>query len=733
MEIEETYNENNDDNFSSSSLKYPSYIVNTDSIVNNLITDENCEIYFYKNTSDNNVPKILTSIATMFNQIENLYNKNQYYYGELPTVIYNKLRNKIDINQIIADIITNSFDIADYVNQDYNNIYYLIIRVLLILTEESSDNIKNLNETYSILTELYKCSNIYFNRMSFATVDPNTSLVQNICETENVDNELFVYYFFLQTFTKDIIKKEQEKYIKRFLKFLGIEYRDYKQQNVNININDNILNYFKTKYNNNNVIQSINNIYDLQDNLIQSWQNIFNEQINTIYNSLVNKNKTLFKDYTYDIYKSYIDEDDFNIYIYTSFQIYLNDKLIPPIQSNDEGNGRLSEFLLSSVYEKLGNCLLISDDIDNLTSIINMYNKCLRRNYKYIYIGDYILLNLQDYNTYYYNKLCPLQYDTNPLRYNDKSQCNINFDEYNVPTDIYNKINILNTRYILVKRNDNIQYFLDNFNENTDIATIQQNTIEIIRNFNCVFRPLKPLYKYYSKMKTNFKQNFKWIRKMKNIYDDTLDINNDNVGGDLYSIINGNFYLIDSKRYEKGLDCKHTLTTLLQTYMYMNAYAKPLAYINSECLYKTLNIGIVNPIDNVYKVVDYYEFLEQIQSSNYDNYDYRDKISNESINTSTKQFLFNHINHTYHLYRCLNCETNKTNQDYLNAINKITNIKKCIKDTQQKLKKENEEVDEYYNKICPAIEKRMRKFLKEKEKKKQSKITKEKKEITKRK
>lgn len=732
MEIEETYNENNDENFSSSSLKYPSYIVNTDSIVNNLITDENCEIYFYKNTSDNNVPKILTSIATMFNQIENLYNKNQYYYGELPTIIYNKLRNKIDIKQIIADISTNSFDIADYVNQDYNNIYYLIIRVLLILTEESSDKIKNLNETYSILTELYKCSNIYFNRMSFTTVDPNVSLVQNICETENVDNELFVYYFFLQTFT-NITQQEQEKYIKKFLKFLGIEYRDYKQHNVNININDNILKYFKTKYNNNNIIQSINNIYDLQDNLIQSWQNIFNEQINTIYKYLVNKNKTLFKDYTYDIYKSYIDKDDFNIYIYTSFQIYLNDKLIPPIQSNDEGNGRLSEFLLSTVYEKLGNCLLISDNIDNLTSIINMYNNCLIHNYKYINIGDYILLNLQDYNIYYYNKLCPLQYDTNPLRYNDKSQCNINFDEYNVPTDIYNKINILNTRYILVKRNDNIQYFLDNFNEDTDIATIQQNTIEIIKNFNCVFRPLKPLYKYYSKMKTNFKQNFKWIRKMKNIYDDTLDINNDNVGGDLYSIINGNFYLIDSKRYEKGLDCKHTLTTLLQTYMYMNAYAKPLAYINSECLYKTLNIGIVNPIDNVYKIVDYYKFLKHIQSNDFNEYNYRDKISNESINTSTKQFLFNHINHTYHLYRCLNCETNKTNQDYLNAINKITNIKKCIKDTQQKLKKENEEVDEYYNKICPAIEKRMRKLMKEKEKKKQSKITKEKKEITKRK
>lgn len=706
-----------EDNYESSALKYPSYIVNTDDIVKHIVNDKNCHIN-KENTNDieNNVPKKLTKIATIFNQLEHKYNNNnQFYYGEIPYYIYKKVINKESFYIILNDIIIKSYGVENYTNQDYDDIAYLIIMVILhnYNVVNSTNIINNINNLYDKITTLYKCYNYYFN---IIRLSENTNLFadlyKNDLEINKINFNLFVYFYCLM---------KQDEHSKTLLyKLLNktdkVDKKDLKKFYIKKTFEQYLHNYFIQEFNNQQLQYYINFYSDntlqkelsiIKDFLIKSYEDLFKMQIDNVLNSIkFTKSDMILRDVISKIYNS-VNEID--IYIYTSMLINLHESL-PPIESNDEGNGRLSEFLLSNVYEQLGMCMLIKEkSSDSIENISRRVIECMKTDYLYEVIdNNYILFNLQMYTITYYNLLCNYEYNTHPLRKTAEKEekCLINYDQYNIYTDLYNKLNIYNTKWILLNYDNRIVNYLntiidivntinnndiDYIVDNNTINDIVVNTINIIKNYTILFRPLRPLSNYYSKIyndkgayKGKYKENYKWFRKNKNIYDNDLDIFNDDVGGDLFSVINKHLYIIDSKRYSKGLDCQHEFTTFLQTYMYMNAYAKPLAYYkqnNQEKPLFKLYLGIVNPIDNIYKTVSYIDFVNQISSNKYNTYlQYYDRSVKYPIKYSINQFLLNHINNKYHLNKCVNCDNYINNSsNYINTINKITEAKKYVK------------------------------------------------------
>ena len=695
-----------EDNYESSGLKYPSYIVNTDDIVKHIVNDNNCVIN-NENTNDidNNVPKKLTEIATVFNQLEHKYNNNnQFYYGEIPYYIYKKIINKESFDHILNNIIIKSYGIENYTNQDYDDIAYLIIMIILhnYNIENSTNTVNTINNLYNIITTLYTCYNYYFNIIRLSD-KPNlfTNTIQDDLIFYNIDFELFVYFYCLMKqdeHSKTLLYKLVNNIDKAPKKDL-IEFYN------NISFEQYLYNYFIEKFNNQQLQSYINPVNTLQeklfiikDYLIISFEKLFKTQINNVLNSInFTKSNMILRDVISKIYNS-VNEID--IYIYTSMLINLHESL-PPIESNDEGNGRLSEFLLSNVYEQLGMCMLIKErSNESIENISRRVIECMKiENKLYEVIDNYILFNLQVYTIIYYNLLCNYEYNTHPLRKTatKEEKCLINYDQYNIYTDLYNKLNIYNTKWILLNYDNSIVNYLNDINNydivvNNSINDVVVNTINIIQNYAILFRPLRPLSNYYSKIfndkgayKGKYKENYKWFRKNKNIYDNSIDIFNDDVGGDLFSVINKHLYIIDSKRYSKGLDCQHEFTTFLQTYMYMNAYAKPLAFYkqdNQDIQLFDLYLGIVNPIDNIYKTVSYIDFLNQISSDKYNTYlQYYDRSVKYPIKYSINQFLLNHINNKYHLNKCVNCSNyyNNNSDKYINTVNKITETKKYIK------------------------------------------------------
>ena len=153
--------------------------------------------------------------------------------------------------------------------------------------------------------------------------------------------------------------------------------------------------------------------------------------------------------------------------------------------------------------------------------------------------------------------------------------------------------------------------------------------------FYMLFKPLKNLWNYYYHV--NKVNNYDTFAAMVTKIDDTITVNNYNTGwedaehlprteGSLYSIYNGIFTLIDVKNYDytEKYNTPAKLRnlyyhTILQTWLYMNAYIKPIGSIDRR-LYDTYRLAVVNPYLNDIIICEYdkvTDFTKDIDLSEY--------------------------------------------------------------------------------------------------------------------
>lgn len=308
----------------------------------------------------------------------------------------------------------------------------------------------------------------------------------------------------------------------------------------------------------------------------------------------------------------------YKIYIYTSFLMYSpNTLIVPAINDYDSGNGRTSEFLISKVYEDLINYCIFGyynyNTIDyNQEVYDNWINiKSLANNHTIAYTDKLVILNTSKFLTMLINKICPSTF--HPSKYNTESNKHsyCHFIKDKGWLNLYNIFNI-DSSYIIIKSTNKFAY-------NTT------SLIDWAQNIQVIFRPLKNLSNYYYKIDNpnNYMKYMITYSTELTARPDTEDIkeNNHETGGDLYTIFDRSFYLIDSKKYDISAytdeDINDTyLKTLVQCWMYMNMYYHPLCTLSDNNnkvvnLYKQLYVAAVNPLYGHY-VISLYKNIDKI-------------------------------------------------------------------------------------------------------------------------
>lgn len=137
-----------------------------------------------------------------------------------------------------------------------------------------------------------------------------------------------------------------------------------------------------------------------------------------------------------------------------------------------------------------------------------------------------------------------------------------------------------------------------------------------------VVQTTKNLWNYYYRV--NKVNNYDAFATMATTIGNNITVNNDNTCGEedakhlprtkgsLYSIYDGVFTLIDVKNYDYS-DKYNTPAklinlyyhTILQTWLYMNAYIKPIGMVNDKRLYNDYHVEVVNPYLNDAIICDY--------------------------------------------------------------------------------------------------------------------------------
>ena len=308
----------------------------------------------------------------------------------------------------------------------------------------------------------------------------------------------------------------------------------------------------------------------------------------------------------------------YKIYIYTSFLMYSpNTLIVPAINDYDSGNGRTSEFLISKVYEDLINYCIFGyynyNTIDyNQEVYDNWINiKSLANNHTIAYTDKLVILNTSKFLTMLINKICPSTF--HPSKYNTESNKHsyCHFIKDKGWLNLYNIFNI-DSSYIIIKSMNKFAY-------NTT------SLIDWAQNIQVIFRPLKNLSNYYYKIDNpnNYMKYMITYSTELTARPDTEDIkeNNHETGGDLFSVFDRSFYLIDSKKYDISAytdeDINDTyLKTLVQCWMYMNMYYHPLCTLSDNNnkvvnLYKQLYVAAVNPLYGHY-VISLYKNIDKI-------------------------------------------------------------------------------------------------------------------------
>lgn len=585
------------------SCKYPSNIVNKSSYPEDAFVNKRV------NTINNNniqLHKKINLLATVINYYEDIFNNGSYYYVQLPAIIiqllqkYNSL-NRYSINQIIdiirKDLLNRDNSFTKYQDIDYNDITFLIIFTInKILGINNSDLYNEYTNYINNILDFYiydKVTIKNFSKNIFDTIEEYDSFIIN---ANKVDlNNIYMYVLKLFTaYNENKNLKTKFNIVSLYIKYLI---------NDNLNTND-LFNNLPNEFPVNNFKNILNDYINLRRNYTIKDLQIYENYIEILYNYVLSqeievismdeqiKKINEFKKYiialeksiNYNInfnyiyngidfnYINYINQNygkninEIDFYIDISILMYIQKpfELIPSINNTDGTRGRLSEFLLSNVFENINNTLIVNNGIFD-SKIYEKFTDI--DNYKIIKKYGYI--NLNELQLYI-------------LQLKDLTE---NQNYINKLNQIYDCLDI-NSKYILVKINT--EYFESNFDWISKYKPSTPEQIDniilflacIVKNLAFVYKPLRNISYYNDK------------------FDDSTKIS-EKSGGDLYSILDNNFYLIDSKRYGNDRWTDGTKnTTLLQTYLYMNAYNKYLNMFDNDGIYNNLYLGVVNPLKN---------------------------------------------------------------------------------------------------------------------------------------
>ena len=384
------------------------------------------------------------------------------------------------------------------------------------------------------------------------------------------------------------------------------------------------------------ITESITSIIENVDNIIDDILDVLNDSQLTIpENSGQKIAEMIFKQqYTY---KNYL------VYIYTSFLIYHVvpncdggrhpvTMRIPSLNDYDSGNGRTAEFLLSKVYEDIIN-YAIYNILENQSDYYTVKSWHEWAHAKQVadkdilyYKDNVTVINVNKFLSWFITLVCPSTFhpsihDIHNSVSNIKNTFNdehtyCHFINNILMRNIYNIYNI-DAQYIIIHKGVKIDFA-------SNISVIITGLIDWSSKFYMLFKPLKNLWNYYYSVKKI--STYDKYATMTAKIDDSIIVNNYNTGGDLYSVYNGIFTLIDVKNYDytEKYNTSAKLRnlyyhTILQTWLYMNAYIKPIGMINDKRLY-VYHLAVVNPYLNDVIVCDYdkvTDFTKDIDLSNY--------------------------------------------------------------------------------------------------------------------
>lgn len=554
-------------------MNYPSAIVEDNSI-NKYINDDvfnNMSVNSYKN----NIMNKIIYYCSKFLNMEELYNVNKaynfglipYYYGHQ---FINKVNNNSNLTEIFDDLV-NEYIINTY-NYRYNTINIIKVKLLFIniLSVIANKNDISFDEINKYLNELEIIQNV----IDSYDITKKSRFTDSVFINHVFDKVIKTYYngkysngFAIQIY---IIKK-------------WIEMNNVTKSNINIYKTD-LGEYYNTALyciSKPSLSEDINNYNDKIQNIIYDIVDSFE---NSTFKFPTNNQQRISEIFWSKAYNN----SDYLIYIYTSLIIYHPITLrIPTLNDYDNKNGRTSEFLVSKVYEDTINYAIFNYYVNNsyyysdkswnqwITVKSNADNDVID------YVNSITVINVNAFLSYLIDLICPSTFHPSVHKYKDDQNCHFIDDE--LWRNIYNVYNI-DTEYIIIKDGIDID-----FSDSSDKIMI--GLIDWASKFQIIFKPLKNLWNYYYHV--NKISNY-------NNYSITVTSNNDfsvtnfNTGGDLYCVFNNEFILIDFKKY-KSPNKNTYYKTILQTWLYMNAYIKPIGSINNKLLYKNYMLSVINP------------------------------------------------------------------------------------------------------------------------------------------
>ena len=610
--------------------KYPSEIITDISIDKHINDDVFADLRV--SAYDNNIINKVLYYASQFLETEKTYNVNgAYNFGLVPYYYSQKFINsQSSLHDTFNDLV-NEYIINTY-NYRYNTVNVYRVKILFVhLLAVLTDNIDNEDINMTI--------DDIINRLATLKV------IQNVIDTYDITKKgVFKHGTFIKhVFDKVINTFYKGQYPNSFLIRIYVIKKWIESNNIT---KDNIIIYrsqLSDLYDTAVYCLSEQTLEEEINNTVTTIDNMIDEIIDSLDSNMhipSNNNQRLAE---IMLQKKYIGRS-YLTYIYTSFIIYHvvpncdggNHPItmrIPSLNDYDSGNGRTAEFLLSKVYEDIINYAIYNTLVnqsdyytDDSWSEWTHAKQVADRDILH-YKDNVTVMNVNKFLTYLINTICPSSFhpsihdvskSVHSIKnlYSDENMY-CHFIDDIAMRNIYNIFNI-DAQYIIIHNCVTIDF-------SADIHTIVAGLIDWSSKFYMLFKPLKNLWNYYYRV--NKVNNYDAFATMATTIGDNIAVNNDNTGGDLYNVYDGIFTLIDVKNYDYS-DKYNTSAklrnlyyhTILQTWLYMNAYIQPIGMVNNKRLYDTYRVEVVNPYLNDVIICDYdkvSEFTKDIDLSKY--------------------------------------------------------------------------------------------------------------------
>lgn len=611
--------------------KYPSEIITDTSIDKHLNDDVFVDLRVP--AYDNDIINKVLYYASQFLETEKTYNVNgAYNFGLIPYYYSQKFINSQSTLQDTFNDLVNEYIINTY-NYRYNTVNICKIKILLIhILAVLTDNIDNEDINMAF-------DDIIINRL--ATLET----IQHVIDTYDITKKGI---YKVNTFITHVINNVMNIYykgknpnaflIRIYVIKKWIESNNITKDNVSAYKSQLGEYYYFADY-----CLSERTLAEEIDSIVNAINVSIDEIIDSLDDNMHIPNDNNQRLAEIMLQERYLDRH-YLVYIYTSFIIYhvapncdgSNHPVtmrIPSLNDYDSGNGRTAEFLLSKVYEDIINYAIYNTLVNNTYMYSHMswsewtHAKQVADRDILHYKDNVTVMNVNKFLTYFIGTICPSTFHPSihdvskslssiKNTYSDE-QTYCHFINDITMRNVYNIYNI-DAQYVIINNGVTIDF-------GADIHTIIAGLIDWSSKFYMLFKPLKNLWNYYYRV--NKVNNYDTFATMATTIGNNITVNNDNTGGDLYNVYNGIFTLIDVKNYDYS-DKYNTpeklrnlyYHTILQTWLYMNAYIKPIGMVNDKRLYNDYRVEVVNPYLNDMIVCNYDKvtaFTKDIDLSEY--------------------------------------------------------------------------------------------------------------------